>query len=162
MWPRRLVTTGAAVMLAVTGLAVESGTAQAGSGFPPCGNTCNGKDPQNYIITAPGGPGHYYSCAEDAVTVGSFVQYGRTVQLRYSNRCETVWGRIYNTHLDDTLYIEAWQGDIWLPQTQWTREYRKVSDAYTPMWNDHDRIDRICFRTHGHIGDPRDRCTRGW
>lgn len=134
--------------------------AHAGSGYPPCLSACDNQDPANYWA---GGPSFFYHCSDDATTVKSYLEtvgsVTKTIQLRYSNRCETVWGRIYNVELGNTLFIQQWDGDTWITKIRWIREYTAISDAYTPMWDDHGVLDRVCFGAGDSVIDS---CSAGY
>jgi hypothetical protein len=59
--------------------------------YPPCGYSCDGKDPNSYWVPAP--PGYEYKCATDAVTMASVTIGSGTAELRYSPTCRTAWTR---------------------------------------------------------------------
>ena len=68
----------------------------AAAANPGCGRTCDFKNPQTYMITPPGGPSNWYTCAADAITAKqAFLPGGSSegVELRYSPRCRTAWAR---------------------------------------------------------------------
>jgi len=110
-----------------------AGTAHAAGGYPPCGDACNLKDPQTFIVNANGSS---YHCADDAVTIDSFLYQGRTIQLRYSNRCETIWGRGYGLYNGDVIYSQVKDpitGGFFSDGTiAWDYEYSGPGDGWTP------------------------------
>lgn len=76
---RSVLPVSVAALVAVVTLTVP---AEAGDGVPPCDDACYNKDPQTYVH-------HGKTCDSDARTVAQKLEDGRTMQLRYSNRCET-------------------------------------------------------------------------
>jgi hypothetical protein len=88
---RRLLRVTAAAVAGLLVLTLLGQPAHAASGYPPCGPTCDGKDPQRDKLAylSP-----YWYCYLDGTTVAQ-VEYGTwRAELRYSNRCETTWARV--------------------------------------------------------------------
>jgi hypothetical protein len=103
MLRRRLVLFSLALLLTVLGMTVVVGvrTALASVRQPSLphatcsGNGCNGQDPQTS------------GCAADAYTVQTAVLSSRFVQLRYSPRCGTNWGRVLSRIGRTHLYVRV-------------------------------------------------------
>ena len=123
-------------------IAVLPGEASAAKWY--CNPRCDYKDPSTFPS---GGP-----CANDAVTVRSFEWSGRTIQLRYSNNCETVWGRIVWAQNRDKLILER-DG---VNEVYW--EYFEGDNEWSPMLDDHGRLTRACFQL-GWETNSRKGCT---
>jgi len=129
---RRRVQALLALPLMVLGaVAVLPGEASAAKWY--CNPRCDYKDPSSY---PPAGP-----CADDAVTIYTLTHSGRTLQLRYSNNCETVWGRLYGGQKNDIVILER-DGN---PNTvDW--EYFPPANEWTPMLDDHNHTIRACLQ----------------
>ncbi|GAA0676190.1 hypothetical protein GCM10010193_31600 [Kitasatospora atroaurantiaca] len=117
---------------ALVGVAVAP--ASAGSGVSPCRSACDGQDPSSYV--------HYgQTCAADAQTIDTHYVQGRTVQLRYSNRCETSWARVYGADFPDVIRVQ----NIDTYQIQ-NRELRQGEhEAWTPMVDDSGSRSKACW-----------------
>jgi hypothetical protein len=102
-----------------------------------CGSACNNKDPQTYPSSKP--------CGGDATTAKTFSSMGRTLQLRYSPSCRTVWARIYGAENQDKVILERWEGmgSIYTPVLQW--EYFGGNE-WSPMYNDSGVQIRACLQ----------------
>jgi hypothetical protein len=102
-----------------------------------CGSACNNKDPQVYPSSKP--------CGGDAITAKTFTSMGRTLQLRYSPSCRTVWARIYGGQSQDKVILERWegQGTIYTPVLMW--EYFG-SREWSLMYNDAGTQIRACLQ----------------
>jgi len=127
---RRLMAMFAVPLMVLGAVAVLPGPAAAAKWY--CNPRCDGKDPSIY---PPGGP-----CADDGETIYTFTYYGRTLQLRYSPNCETVWGRLYGgtPHDKVVLYREG------ASSVQY--EYFKGRDEWTAMLDDHGVETKACLQ----------------
>jgi hypothetical protein len=102
-----------------------------------CGSSCVGQNPQTYPSSNP--------CARDAVTVSTYAGYGRTLQLRYSNNCEMVWGRLYGGNSQDKVVFEQYVGITgYSAVAEW--EYFAGNDEWSPMVQDHNVEIRACLQ----------------
>jgi hypothetical protein len=119
-----------------------------------CGHTCDGKDPNTYVWNGA-------TCGADAVTKSSASEPGGSsnkVELRYSPRCRTAWGRgrsdytidVYSYYSNGSQRAAADSGyNLLVPgsNSNWTA---MVNDAgYTAracmtFWSDYDRSDTTC------------------
>jgi hypothetical protein len=102
-----------------------------------CGNACNNKDAQTYPSGTP--------CGRDATTAATRTLYGRTLQLRYSPRCRTVWARVYGVQNQDKVILEKWSGESFYEQVLWW-EYFSGNNEWSPMWNDSGVQIRACLQ----------------
>ncbi|MFE0252296.1 DUF2690 domain-containing protein [Streptomyces sp. NPDC059010] len=127
--------TGLAVLVAVVLQQQEprtpgSGTGQAGAtaaspsllaadrSEAPVGcrkEACEGKDPQ------------LMGCGQDARTAASVWLAGTLIELRYSSRCQTAWGRILAAKVGDQVHVDAVDGRAL------TGRVKFGVDAYSPM-----------------------------
>ena len=110
----------------------QPGTMQAAT--VPCGNACNGHDPNSYIT--PQG----LLCAGGAYTVTSvWVTSKNFAQLRYSPDCETAWTRgEYSDLMGKNLYqgilqyyVYNWSGHLSGPNMVWTA---MLNDQYNYLY----------------------------
>lgn len=142
---RRLLRLSAAVLAGLLILTGLGQPANAGSGYAPCGPTCDGKDPANYVLyyLAP-----YYYCSQDATTVRS-VQYGTwRAELRYSNRCETTWARLIDLGTGsllprDILHVSK-KGDGSTRRSD-RNSYVPGGGNWTTMLDDHNLSNSVCL-----------------
>jgi hypothetical protein len=123
---RRVLSLAAVPLLLLGALVVTPGEASAAKWY--CGSRCSGKDPSLY---PPAGP-----CANDAVTVDSFSVRGRTVQMRYSNNCETIWARVYGIQDMDKIGVYNVWGDLENSWEFW--EDPDTDTQWSGMFDDHD------------------------
>jgi hypothetical protein len=145
---RRLLRLSAAVLAGLLILTGVGQPAQAGSGYPACGVTCDGKDPANYALSylAP-----YYYCSKDATTVRS-VQYDNwRAELRYSNRCETTWARLIDlgtgSLLPMDLYHISKNGNGTVRKST-RNDFVSGGGNWTTMLDDHNLSNSICLNVY--------------
>jgi tRNA A-37 threonylcarbamoyl transferase component Bud32 len=135
----------ALVAASVAGL-LASGlvTGQAHAATSYCGSACDGKDPATYLIQGPGGPGNYYHCADDAVTVEYAAGNNGTpsVELRYSLRCATAWAR--TGYYYDGLEVQSFYSNGTLRRVQSIGT--DPNHLYTQMVNDQGLLADACVR----------------
>jgi hypothetical protein len=140
----------------------------------PCGNRCDNQNPHTFLITPPGGPDYWYRCDDDAITVDStgpddnenLRAYGVTLQLRYSPRCRTAWGRAFGLEPSDTLRVirnphtgyEDISDEVEYP---YSRDYVGGDHwMWTPMINDNGQTAVACFSPRSHaVRPPTGACT---
>lgn len=117
-------------LLVLGAVTVQPSPASAAKWY--CGSACSYQDPSSY---PPGNP-----CANDAVTVSSVAAEGRTLQLRYSNNCETLWVRLYGGQGREKVWFYtrsgAWRAD-------W--EYFTVNNEWSRMVDDHNTQINACM-----------------
>jgi hypothetical protein len=119
-------------VLVLAGLVGQSGPAAAAKWY--CGDACNFKDPSKFPVGNP--------CANDAVTVSSVEARGRTLQLRYSNNCETVWARLFGGQGGEKVQFYTSQGS-------WRGDWENFTpDNWSPMVDDHNIQIRACISQH--------------
>ncbi|AXX30742.1 DUF2690 domain-containing protein [Actinosynnema pretiosum subsp. pretiosum] len=94
------------VLLALTVMnpaAVAQERTPASAAAWACGAICNWEDPQTFQVSSPYG---LIRCGDDAITAKQAgVQYGITLQLRYSPRCRTVWPRAFGGSAKHNSYV---------------------------------------------------------
>jgi hypothetical protein len=106
--------------------------ASAGGGVPPCGSICDGKDPNTFN-----------NCASDAVNVLS-PAFG--LQLRYSNHCETTWGRFAGNCSCQVDYFEIRSYFLdGVTLRAWSRDRAPTNSSATVMLNDHNLLNQACI-----------------
>src|SRR4051794_33181425 len=85
-----------------------------------CGASCNGTDPADHAVNR----GDVRHCSDDAVTVSSTGPfYGRTLQLRYSNTCETVWARVWGGQFQDKIFLQEQLDHGWTDALTWEMDH---------------------------------------
>jgi hypothetical protein len=119
------------VLLTAAGLMVGSPANAA------CGSACNNKDPKVYPASKP--------CGDDAITAKTFTRMGRTLQLRYSPSCRTVWARLYGGSSQDKVILERWEGQGTLySQVLWWEYFG--GREWSLMYNDAGTQIRACLQ----------------
>jgi hypothetical protein len=141
-----------AVICVVAGLPA---TAHAGGGLPPCGTVCDGKDPDTYkYVYNHQVPDGWVYCKTDAVNkqAPKTVEHA-TIQLRYSNHCETTWITInidpgYTCVCD--FYVVSYHGSV----RRMTLKNPQVSYGnWTLMLDDHDNLNYGCVYVFANEDD---------
>jgi len=158
---RRLLRLSAGTLIGLLLLAVSAQPVQAGNGSPPCGVACDGQDPATY--KALGAP--YWYCAADAITVETAPTSGVILELRYSPRCETTWGRYTLTQWATPFVLRHYSyNSDWTLRA--TAHGRIASTNWTRMLDDHNRYNRVCVEQWwwDHLNDPPDEvaCTASY
>ncbi|MDJ0342671.1 DUF2690 domain-containing protein [Streptomyces sp. H10-C2] len=119
---RRILTTGAAFAMAVSGVVFLSSPASAATSC--YANGCTGRDPAGT------------TCQNDAVTVG---ESNVNTELRYSPSCRAVWARQKYAKAGAQLFVENNAGqryDAWVPGDGVV--------TWTLMINDKDLLSHAC------------------
>jgi hypothetical protein len=155
--------TAAVVLLLVGGLATPAAAATM------CGDACNGQNPDTYWAFVDAG-GVRAICGHDAITptgtsygANPYVGYGRTVQLRYSPTCRTVWARIFGGQSQDKIILEERQYDgSWHGIQDWEM-FNPNTRNWSNMTNDAGKTIRACIQlTWATTPGSRLGCTGGW
>jgi hypothetical protein len=137
---------------ALFGLLATAGVATSASAAGlPCGNTCDGKNPQTYRIQlSTKDPDLYVICAWDATTKRSATLGTYKLELRYSPRCETTWLRLTDLGTG-TLYpykvkqvSKYTSGSV--RKTIWGGFF--PDGNWTSMLNDHNLLNYGCIYTY--------------
>ncbi|GIM97323.1 DUF2690 domain-containing protein [Paractinoplanes toevensis] len=125
----------AAIIGAITALIGPVPAFAATSG---CGNTCDGKDPDNYYATV---DGKVMRCSFiDVKTLDE--QHG--VQLRYSPFCRTAWARAVTPGNWSYIVVESYTAAGTL-----RKRYRAgQGDAWSVMVNDKNLYARACHYSY--------------
>lgn len=156
---KRMAAVLAMVFAAVLGGVATPGHAASGN---YCGMACNGENPNTYWAYLV--EGEQFLCASDAYTAksnGNVFMYGRTLQLRYSPTCRTVWGRVFGGKPTDVIRLDLYTGGA---GSGWTEvRMNELSNGYNwgMMQDDAGVTIRACLQqTWQHITELG--CTEGW
>ena len=117
----------------------------AAAANPGCGRVCDGENPQTYMITPPGGPSNWYTCAADAITAKQALMPGGSssgVELRYSPRCRTAWSRQLRLTNNYNFWLHV--NSYYLSGTLRTSAYEGRLVPYTAMVDDAGLKARAC------------------
>jgi len=154
------------LLLSVLGLAAVVAAPSASAATSGCGNACNHQDPQTYQAFVP--EVGTVTCGSDAVTARQPPTImGRTLQLRYSTRCRTVWARLFGGMRLDRAWLRQWVVEGGFGHWQYL-DFYDFSDLqnhnWSFMWNDANVTISACIAPRGAPG--RDElmwgCTAGW
>lgn len=113
-----------------------------------CGDGCNGTYTDPNVVLPP--PNRAVRCADDAQTASQTgTLYGRTVQLRYSNNCETVWARIWGGQVNDKIFLQQLISPPDLPRDYADVLEWEMNDPVNHNWSrqqdDHNVKIRACL-----------------
>jgi hypothetical protein len=133
-------------------VATSSGAAVSALAAWHCGSACSGQNPDTYPAGNP--------CGRDATTVSSAEGRGRTLQLRYSARCRTVWVRLYGGNAYDKVQFEEQAGPFWDVTDDW-EYYGGNDELWSHMVDDYQVTIRACMQTNWPK-DTRFGCTGGY
>jgi hypothetical protein len=139
----RRITSIVLATLCLVGLAgLVPNSASAAS--PGCGPACDNTDPSEPVWSA--WLGASVTCGNDAVTVKQVaLGEGITLQLRYSPRCRTVWGRFWGGDGDGRSYVVSLNNDIWGISFQAMTELWPGGRNWSFQMDDADTQSRTCI-----------------
>ncbi len=135
-----------ALVLTMVGLTFVTATpAQAATG---CGAVCDGQDPQNYYASV-GGTSATCGFDPGVWTVDSkYSQYNWAasdyIELRYSPRCRTIWGRAGISNYLQDIVVYSYNSNGTLRKTvKWSNA--PWYQAWSPMLNDAGYTGKACL-----------------